>query len=306
MKKSESSRLIATLPPYVDHRALIIGHPAVDELRFNTVSPLAGSRGDLLRRLKGECGEKRLWIDLKGRQLRIAKFAYLPFAYVELTHRISVDLPVAVHFRDCVSKAVELVDGNKLILADRPVRIVGEGEPINILDPSLRVDGYLTPSDRAYVEAAAALGMHDYMLSFAERDEDVEDVLAIDPKARVIAKIESKRGLEWMRTRPRRVGLMAARDDLFVNMGDDRADILKALEDILSNDRNAVVASRLLESFETSATPSLPEISDVELMRRMGYRNFMLSDTLCFRREAFRAAAPLMGRLLGKTEGGAA
>lgn len=302
MKKHDGTRIIATLPPYVGHRDLIIGHPAVDELRFNTVSPLAESRSDLLHRLRRECGKKRLWIDLKGRQLRIAKFAYLPLAFVELTHRISVDLPVSVRFRDGVATAVRLVDGDKLIFDDRPPRIVGEGEPINILDPSLRVEGYLTPSDRAYVEAAAALGLHDYMLSFAERDEDVEEVLSIDPKARMIAKIESKRGLEWMRTRPRRVGLMAARDDLYVNMGDGHADILQALESIASADRDAVVASRLLESFEASPMPALPEISDVELMRRLGYRGFMLSDTLCFRREAFLAGASLMAKLLGKAE----
>jgi hypothetical protein len=303
MKKIEGNRLIATLPPYVNHRQAIISHPAVDELRFNTVSPLAESRSELLYRLQRECGVKRLWIDLKGRQLRIAKFSYLPYAYLELTHRISVDLPATVHFRDCVSEAVKLVDGNKLILDDRPVRIVGEGEPINILDPSLKVEGFLTPSDTEYVEAAAALGLHDYMLSFAESDTDVEEVLAIDPKARMIAKIESKRGLEWMRKRPAKVGLMAARDDLYVNMGDDRAAILKALMDIRAADHDAIVASHLLESFESAPSPSLQDISDVELMRRMGYRNFMFSDTLCFRKEAFRAAAPFMARLIGKTDG---
>lgn len=304
MKKHEGCRLIATLPPYVDHRHAIVDHPAVDELRFNSVSVLGESRAELLARLQRECGKKRLWIDLKGRQLRIAKFAYAPYAYVELTHRISVDLPAAVHFRDGVTKAVRIVDGNKLILDERPERVVGEGEPINILDPSLNVEGYLTPSDREYVEAAARLGLHDYMLSFAERDEDVEEVRAIDPKARIVAKIESKRGLAWMRNRPKRVGLMAARDDLFVNMGDDHARILSALEDILSADPDAMVASCLLESFLTTPTPALSEIADVALMRAMGYRRFMFGDSLCFRKHAFRAAAPFMAKLLGKTEGG--
>src|SRR5206468_11790020 len=124
---------------------------------------------------------KRLWLDLKGRQLRITKFAYLPYAYVTLGHRIRVNLPVDVHFRDCVSRAVELVDGDKLILSRRPMRVVGEGEPINILDDSLAIDGYLTASDREYIAAARELGVHDYMLSFVERLEDVEDVIALDP-----------------------------------------------------------------------------------------------------------------------------
>jgi pyruvate kinase len=296
-------KIIATLPPYVDHRQSIIDHPAVTALRFNTVSPHAEPRRDLLARLKDECGKKSLWIDLKGRQLRIAKFAYLPYAFVELSHTIKVDLPCDVHFKDCVSKAVRLVDGNKLILADRPVRIVGEGEPINILDESFRVDGYLTDGDREYIEAAASLGLHDYLLSFAESNADVVAVKAIDPKARCMAKIESRRGLAWMKKRPKGVRLMAARDDLYINMGADKADILGALEGIIAADRTAAVASKMLESLESSPTPSLTDLSDVALMCRMGYREFMLSDTLCFREQAFRAAAPLLASLL-KKEGG--
>ncbi|HXE72849.1 MAG TPA: hypothetical protein VNO81_09315, partial [Candidatus Nitrosotenuis sp.] len=62
---SERPRLIATLPPYVAHRQEILGHPLVDELRFNTISPRAEPIPDLLARLRGECAGKRLWIDLK-------------------------------------------------------------------------------------------------------------------------------------------------------------------------------------------------------------------------------------------------
>jgi pyruvate kinase len=295
-------RIIATLPPYVDHRSAIIAHPAVDELRFNTASPLAERRRDTLMRLKRECGDKRLWIDLKGRQLRIAKFAYLPYAYVELTHRIRVITPTEVRFRDCVSRIVEVVDGNKLILDGRPVRVVGEGEPINILDPSLEVDGYLTESDREYVEEAARLGLHDFMLSFAERDGDVEELRAIDPKARIVAKIESMRGLDWMLDRPRGVHLMAARDDLYVNMGDEPGAIIEALREIRASDHKAIVASRLLESLEQSPRPSLTDITDVRHMWDLGYRAFMLSDSVCFRRDPCMAALPLLASLLERAK----
>ena len=68
--------VIATLPPHVDHRRAIIEHPRVDALRFNTISPLAVARRETLERLQRECGGKKLWIDLIGRQLRITKFAY--------------------------------------------------------------------------------------------------------------------------------------------------------------------------------------------------------------------------------------
>src|SRR5262249_40417191 len=136
--------VIATLPPHVDHRRLIIEHPRVDALRFNTISPLADSRAGTLARLRREVGAKPLWLDLTGRQLRVVRFAYLPYAYVQLSHRIRVSLPVDVHFRDGVARAVENVGGDKLILVRRPPRVVGEGEPVNILDPSLSVEGTLT------------------------------------------------------------------------------------------------------------------------------------------------------------------
>lgn len=294
------TRVIATLPPYVDHRALIIQHPRVDGLRFNTISPLAERREEVLARLARETGEKPLWIDLKGRQLRITRFAYLPYAYVELSRRIRVDLPVDVHFRDCVSRAVENVGGSKLILNRRPVRVVGEGEPINILDPSLEIEGYLTESDREYVEAARALDLHDYMLSFVEGDADLAELESLDPDASIVAKIESLRGLDYVRRGgSKRVRLMAARDDLFVHLADRPAEWVKALESVVRADPDAFVASRILGSLEESPNVSSADLADLELMRRLGFRVFVLDDTLCFREESFRAAIDVLVAVLG-------
>lgn len=298
--------VIATLPPYVDHRQEIIDHPQVDALRFNTISPLGSSRRQMLERLRKECGDKRLWLDLKGRQLRIARFAYLPFAFVELSHRIQVDLPVDVHFKDCVSRAVELVDGNKLILNKRPVRVVGEGEPINILDPSLKIEGSLTEGDREYVEAARSLGLHDYLLSFVESRADIAEILEFDPEANLIAKIESRKGLDFVRDDyaavKDKVVLMAARDDLFINLGEAKEDMLGALEQLVAADPDAIAASRLLCSLEESWQVSAQDLSDLWLLLKLGYKNFMLSDGLCFREDAFRNAVTVLERVLGKVE----
>ncbi len=295
-------RVIATIPPHVDHRRRIIEHPRVDALRYNTISPLAESRRDVLTRLRRECAGKPLWIDLKGRQLRITRFAYLPYAYVEISHPIRVQLPADVHFRDGVSRVVEIAGGNKLILNRRPTRVVGEGEPINILDRSLEVLGTLTASDREYVAAARGLGLHDYLLSFAERAEDIEELEGLDPKARIVAKIESRRGLEFLereyaRVRDR-VRLMAARDDLFVQIGPDKSAFLPALETILRADPDAIVASRLLSSLEAGDAVTCADLSDLEWMLRLGYRTLMLGDMLCFREESFRAAIDLLERRL--------
>jgi len=181
--------------------------------------------------------------------------------------------------------------------------VVGEGEPVNILDPSLRIEGTLTDGDREYVEAARRLGLHDFMLSFVEGREDVEELLRLDPEANVIAKIESRKGLDFVRgdypALREKVVLMAARDDLFVNLGPAKEEMLEALELLVAADPDAIAASRLLCSLEESGQVAAEDLSDLWLLLKLGYRNFMLSDGLCFREEAFRAAAGVLDRVLG-------
>ncbi len=295
--------VIATLPGYAAHRAEIVAHPLVDELRYNTVTAVGVSRKEQLKRIKDECGAKRLWIDLKGRQLRIAKFALLPYAAVELNHEIICDLPAEILFKDCSAKIIDIVRGRRLILEERPGQMVGEGEAVNILHPSLRIVGTLTKGDRAYVAAARKLGLHDYMLSFVEESDDVGELIALDPAANIVAKIESRRGLRFVQESypmwSNRVRLMAARDDLFINMGERKEDYLPAVELIAEADPEAIVASRLLTSLEAQEQVAAQDLGDLELMLRLGYKTIMLSDGLCFRDRgrAFRSAMEVLTNL---------
>jgi hypothetical protein len=288
--------LIATLPPYVRHRDAIARHPAVDALRFNTIMPIGEPKRQVLDDLREVCGAKPLYLDLKARQLRITRFAYLPYATVEISRRIDVDLPARVRFRDGEAEIVRIVDGNQLILGERPPRVVGAGEPVTIVDASLEVEGYLTDDDREYVAAAGALGLHDYMLSFVESAADVDELRALDPEARVVAKIESQRGLDYVRGRGD-VRLMAARDDLHLQLGARGPAVLEALEAIVAADPDAIVASRLLTSLEQDERPALADLSDLVLMFRLGYRSFMLSDGLCFSERAFARAIAVYAEL---------
>lgn len=294
--------LIATLPPLVSHRAEIATHALVDELRFNCVMPIRGSRRETIRDLLRICGEKTLWLDLKTRQLRITRFADPTYEYVELSHAIRVDLPAPIYFKDCTSTIVAIEDGNRLVLEERPRRPVGAGEAVNILDPSLEIEGFLTERDREYVDVFRGLGQHHYMLSFVERAEDLEAIFALDADAVVTAKIESMRGLQFVRdVYPRlagRVRLMAARDDLFVNLGPRKVDILRAEATIIRHDPRAIAASRILVSLEEHDTVALGDIKDLHSLTLAGYRSFMLSDGLCFSRDAFRRAMSEYGRYL--------
>ena len=301
--------IIASYPPYGSHRGAIAGHALVGALRFNTIVPVAERKESVLARMKEEARGKKIWLDLKCRQLRITHFATLPYASVKLNHRIETNLPVVVLFKDGVGKAVEIVRDQELLFSNALFRIVGEGEPVNILDPQLRIRGFLTKSDKEYIAAARANGLHDYMLSFVEEENDFAALRRLDPRARIVAKIESRRGLALVERlvkagRHRRVSLMAACDDLYINMGEEKTDIFNALETCRALPRS-IAASRILTSLERQDVPSMQDLMHLELLYRMGYRRFMLSDRLCYEAGSFTLAMKAFERMLNHWSGAA-
>src|SRR3989339_317783 len=208
--------IIASYPPYGSHRGAIAGHALVGALRFNTIVPVAERKESVLARMKEEARGKKIWLDLKCRQLRITHFATLPYASVKLNHRIETNLPVVVLFKDGVGKEVEIVRDQELLFSNALFRIVGEGEPVNILDPQLRIRGFLTKSDKEYIAAA-----------------------------------------------------------------------------------------RILTSLERQDVPSMQDLMHLELLYRMGYRRFMLSDRLCYEAGSFTLAMKAFERMLNHWSGAA-
>ena len=117
-------RAIVTAPPYATFLNDVARHPVVCGLRLNTVMPLREGPAEALERLN-KLGQP-LWVDLKGRQLRVVGSAMPPYTEVRLSHRIRIDTPVDVFFSDgteCVRAMA--VDGDRLILEDGPRRLVG-------------------------------------------------------------------------------------------------------------------------------------------------------------------------------------
>ena len=116
------AKAIVTVPPHADFLEEVARHPVVGGLRLNTVMPIKGSARDVLARLSA-LGQP-LWIDLKGRQLRVAQAAVPPFTEVRLSHRIEVDLPAVALFKNGTqSTRILEVDGDRLILEDGPLFI---------------------------------------------------------------------------------------------------------------------------------------------------------------------------------------
>ncbi|MBI4440619.1 hypothetical protein HY639_00480 [Candidatus Woesearchaeota archaeon] len=290
---------IVTVPPYAPFIKDVVRHPLVTGLRLNTVMPVKESLDDVLKRLQDY--EKPVWIDLKGRQLRTVGYWTPPFTEVRISHPITVKTPVTAYFGNGRESAtVVAVDGDRLIFLEGPQRTVGPGESINIVDSSLSIDGYLTKMDLAYVAAAAKLGMHQFMLSFVESAQDLTQLRGLDKDATIIAKIESQKGLQYVKTAyAQDVTLMAARGDLYIEVARPHH-ILDAVESIVQKDPHAVAASRILASMAQSAEPDCQDITDVAYLMAIGYKTFMLGDEVCLRRESVMGALHLLDALVSR------
>lgn len=287
---------MVTAPPYAPFLEEVARHPLVCGLRLNTVMPVKGGPKGALERL-ANLGQP-LWVDLKGRQLRVVGAAVPPFTEVRLSHRIRLDVPADAYFSDGTERVrVVAVDGDRLILEDGPRRLVGPGESVNLVHGSLEVEGTLTETDRAYLSAMRELGLGRVLLSYAEDPGDAEEIRALLPGAEVLLKIESRRGLDFARRHGPSFGhLVAARGDLFVEVLNPHR-IAAAVREILAADPEAAVASRLFDSLAHQPVPSCADIGDAAFLLGLGYRTFLLGDAVCLRRESVLAALNLLEAL---------
>lgn len=286
-------RALVTAPPYADFLDEVVAHPQVDGLRLNTVMPVRGGPGEALDRL-GDLGAP-VWVDLKARQLRVVEAGVPPFTAIRISHRIEVPTPCDAFFSDGREHArVVDVDGDRLILADSPRRVVGPGESVNVVHPDLVVHGGLTATDRAYLAAMRERGWRRVMLSYVESPADVAAVRDLLPDAEVICKIETAAGLAWAEAHGATHGrLMAARGDLYVEVRHPHR-ILGALKRVIAADPHAVVASRLFDSLAHDPVPESAEISDAALCMALGYRTCLLGDQVCLQRDSVIAALNLL------------
>ncbi len=297
-------KIITTLPPpqHEGQMNLCARHVLVNGARFNTGARTPYSPLKTLELILATMGDKEFWLDLKGRQLRVTKWAVPTYGDIELNHLVELDYPAKIIFRDGQSSSIKKVVGRKIYVDPDPPSAIGAGQAVNICSADLRIKGYFTDEDLLYIEAAKSLGIHNYMLSFVEEESDIIDMIKLDPQCRIVAKIESLKGLRFVKEVfpffKDRINLLAARDDLFINIGDNKLSIMQALRDLIAADPETILASRLLTSLQSSVSVSLSDLSDLELMYSYGYRNFMLSDGLCFKREPLLMALDILGQFI--------
>lgn len=291
---------IVTMPPYAPYMEKVLRHKIVSGIRLNTVMPVTETLEDVLKRMNdlAKKYDKTLYIDLKARQLRIKTYGIPPFTEIELTHNIKVNTPVRAYFGNGEDYATVLkVDKNRLIMQEGPKRMVGPGESVNIPDTSLHVDGYLTDTDKKYIEAAKKIGLHDYILSFVETKNDIEELIKLDKESNIIAKIESVKGMDYVVNQYSKeksnARLMAARGDLYIELGMPH-EVIDATEKIIKKDNDAIVASRIFTSLSRGLQPCCEDIGDADNLLRMGYRTLMFGDDICLREESVMSGLNLL------------
>ncbi len=287
--------LIATLPTLVSEADLhlaekIFSHPLVSAARYNTGgdSPLAP--GQIIARLAAiaKMSRKDLWVDLEGRQLRVAEWTPFERGSVVLNQDFDIELPGKIFFRRagwCKITGVNAAKGKIYFepMVPRTNYFLGKSQSVHVVAKAFELKGYVGGSDTLYIEAAARAGLNKFMLSFVEKEADIAEAKRIMANVGLadvdlIAKIESVKGLACARNF--KIKLMAARDDLWLSFVNNRQDFLGALRQIISIDHGAIVASRLLSGLENGGEVSMGDVADVELMKRYGYKNFMFSDEL--------------------------
>ncbi|MGM9878129.1 MAG: pyruvate kinase [Bacilli bacterium] len=273
--------LIATLPR-LDDKYSIDGIMRCDEIcsvRFNSGVDNLMTASEIVSKLKelSEFYHKKIWIDLKGRQLRINAWADPRYDVIELNHDIEIEYPAEIIFRNYTKANIFRTRANKITIDKPPQRAVGKGQSVNIMAKSLLIKGFLTDMDKQLLIESSKVGLNDYMVSFVESEDDLKEILSFNKQANIISKIESVNGLDFINNIDCHLSLMAARDDLYIETKMNKS-ILKALRDIISKDKNAICASRIFSSLEECDIPSLSDYEDIELMLLYGYRNFMLQD----------------------------
>ena len=280
---SKECKLISTLPNLNDKRSLeeMLSFDEISEYRFNSGVNQLMSIGEIMERLKRieEQTKKKVWIDIKGRQLRVETWANPSYEAIELNHEIEIEYPARVIFRDGTTSEIIRCRGNKILLSNSPYHALGKGQSINIDAKSLEIKGYLTEQDKELISMSKEYDLNNYMASFVEEMNDLIEIIKRNKKANIVAKIESIKGLKFILENTLTLNTMSARDDLYTSLNHSYQTI-RYLKEIIKKDPNAICASRIFESLQKQQHISLSDFEDLELMYQFGYRTFMLQDDI--------------------------
>jgi len=251
--------------------------------------------------------------DLQGPKLRVGEFSDPNGVVLENGQLFRLDLDSALGDITRVQlphpeiiAASEI--GHELLVDDGKVKLVVDGKGDGYLDCRVEVEGKisnrkgvntpdsvldispLTPKDRSDLEYMLGIGVDWVALSFVQRPEDIEEILAlIDEKLpegtfkpAVMAKIEKPScffGDSLKNIVKLCDGIMVARGDLGVECAPEDVPLLQKeiIDESRAQGKPVVVATQMLESMIESPTPTRAEASDVATAIYDGADAIMLS-----------------------------
>jgi len=237
-----------------------------------------------------------LFFDIKGKQLRITEvMSYHDHLELTLNHPITVQTPVPVLFKGGEDHALclRVSDKKHLIFDGGPAYNVYEGESIHIRHPSLDVMGpILLDYEIVKIEKAKKAGISRWCLSYVEKEADIDEFRKYIGKDLVIAKIENKKGLDYVASdfhKEPNLCLMAACGDLYVEI-DKPHHIMDALRLIAGKDPEAFAGSRMLLSLVDKPVPKCADLLQLAWLYDTGFRRMMLCDEICLKEELLGSA----------------
>ena len=300
--------IMATLWPEMPHWKFFAADPRLTGIRLNTAMADVKTLPKLVSQAVKTSYGTPIYFDVKGRQLRINRVdPRTDHLELDINHPISVDTPTTVIFKSGMDSAVlvDIKDGTRLIFEGGPHYNLIPGESLNIRDSSLKIHGPLfTEKQMQFLHIALDHGIDKYMLSFVRSMEEIEELRqVVGSRAEIVPKIEEATGVQFVRDsflqkvgflfpkikKPQNTTLLCARGDLFVEL-EKPHDILKATEDIIKVDPNAILGSRILLSVTDERVPSCADLSELAWLMDIGYKRFMFCDGLCLNKEALDRA----------------
>ena len=309
IRRHRQTKIVATLGPASSTKDMIraLCNAGADVFRLNFSHGTADDHRErmrLIREVELELGRPIAVLgDLQGPKLRVGTFANGPIKLeAGQSFRLDLDktagdtkrvgMPHPEIFAALAPNTELLLDDGKVKLrvvkcgADFADTIVVTGHAlsdrkgVNVPDVVLPLSP-LTAKDRADLEVAMEIGVDWVALSFVQRAEDImEAQKLVNKRAAVLAKIEKPAAVRNLLSIIELAdGVMVARGDLGVEMPPENVPRTQKLivREARRIGKPVIVATQMLESMITNATPTRAEASDVATAVYDGADAIMLS-----------------------------
>ena len=307
--RDRQTKIVATLGPASTTKEMIhaLYNAGVDMFRLNFSH---GKHEDhrerlrVIREVEAEVGRPIAVLgDLQGPKLRVGTFANGPIDLkIGQNFRLDLDMTPGNEKRVGMPHPeifAALTKDSELLLDDGKVRLrvlergldfaetlvlaghnLSDRKGVNVPNVILPLSP-LTPKDRIDLEVALDMGVDWIALSFVQRPEDIVEARGlIGARAAIMAKIEKPSAVDnLLPILDLCDGVMVARGDLGVEMPPENVPRIQKLivREARRVGKPVIVATQMLESMITNATPTRAEASDVATAVYDGADAIMLS-----------------------------